>query len=198
MAVLNLDKNATFGENGVGKLYIATDYTWTVYDEGDGSNESTTISSIESSHTFADVGFFENFSITLWQGDTRVITTDYCGVGEISRKSDKVPWFTVDVQEILEMENLSLILGEDLSSDSKQMVMKRTQKTVPYHLFKFVMCEKESEYTAFYFVKTALSADINIPFNNLAREDFTGATLSFETAQSGNFVIDRDYTPSGS
>lgn len=191
--IQNLIANATYGENWTGKLYVATDYDGAVFPEWNTTNEATTLSAIENNYVFADVGYFENFVITIGQGDSRVITTDYCGVGEIARKQEKVSWFSVDVQEILEMENLALILGENLSTDDKKIVMKRIQKSLPYCLFKFVTCEKGGKKQAFYFVKSVLSGDITIPFNNLAREDFTWATLAFEVAQSGNFAIDKDY-----
>lgn len=185
--------NTTYGENGTGKLYIATDYDNATFPEWNTTNEATTISTIESSYTFADVGYFENFSISIGQGDARVITTDYCGVGEVVRKQDKVYWFSADVQEILDMENLTLILWENLSADNNKMVAKRSHKTLPYCLFKFVTCEKSGKQTAFYFVKSILSSDVEIPFNNLSREDFAGATMSFEVATWWNFVIDKDY-----
>lgn len=192
MAVFNLDQNATFWENGVGRLYIATDYDNSVFASGNWTNETALIAELEE-FTFADVWYFENFATTLGQWEERIITTDYCGVWEITRKQDKIPWFTVDVQEILEMENLALILGEELGEDTwvETIFMKRTQKSKPYQLFKFVTCPKEWKVNVFYFVKWFLANDISIPFNNLAREDFIWTTLEFNVAESGNFAIQK-------
>ena len=116
MAVLDLEGNSTLGENGTGKLFIATDYDGAVFDKWNGTNEDTIVSSIEANYSFADVWFFENMELSYALGDERIITTDYCWVWEISRKQDKIAWFWVDIQEILEMENFALILGETLAT----------------------------------------------------------------------------------
>jgi hypothetical protein len=101
----------------------------------------------------------------------------------------------VDVQEILEMSNLSDILGTELNATvvgSELIGMKRIMKTNPYQVFKFVTCPKAGKSNTFYFVKAALSGDISIPFTNLNREDFVGVTLEFEVAEGGNFYIKKE------
>lgn len=190
MPALDLDKNATYGDNWVWRLFIATDYDGSVLASWDWTNEASLISTLDT-FTFADVWYFENFSTNLAQWDERVINTDYCGVGVIKRKQDKVPWFSVDVQEILEMENLALILWEELATDvdEQMIVMKRTQKDKPYQLFKFETCPKDGVSNVFYFVRSYLSNDVNIPFNNLAREDFVWVTLEFTVDEWGNYAI---------
>ena len=90
MSILDLDKNGAFGENRTGKLYIATNFTGTTYNDGDGTNEDEAITAL-AALTYSDVGYFEKFAISLKKGDEKVILTDYCSVGEISRKKETVP-----------------------------------------------------------------------------------------------------------
>lgn len=195
MAVLDLEANSTLWENGTGKLFIATDYDGAVFDKWNGTNEDTIVSSIEANYSFADVWFFENMELSYALWDERIITTDYCGVWEISRKQDKIAWFWVDIQEILEMENFALILGETLATSGtapnevETIVMKRTKETKPYHLFKFVSCPKNGKYNVYYFVKTNLSSDFNVPLVNLQQNDASYPRLEFAVAESGNHII---------
>lgn len=193
MAVLDIDKNAPFGENGTGKLYLATNYTGTTFDDGDGTNEDEAVTTL-AALTYADIGYFEKFEVSIKRGDERVIMTDYCSVGEISRKKEFIPGFKVDVQEILEMNNLADILGAELNvaAGVELIGMKRIMKTNPYQVFKFVTCPKNGKSNTFYFVKAALSGDISIPFTNLNREDFVGVTLEFEVAEGGNFYARKE------
>jgi len=194
MAVLDLDKNAVFGENGTWKLYLATNFAGITYDDGNGTNEDEAITAL-AALTYSDIWYFEKFEVSIKKGDEKVIMTDYCSVGEISRKKEFVLWFKVDVQEILEMSNLSDILGTELNATqvgSELIGMKRIMKTNPYQVFKFVTCPKGGKSNTFYFVKAALSGDISIPFTNLNREDFVGVTLEFEVAEGGNFYIKKE------
>lgn len=194
MSVLNLDANGLFGENGVWKLYLATDYTGDIYPDGDGANEDTAVSALETL-TYSDIWYFEKFETSLKKGDERIIMTDYCNVGEILRKKETIPWFKVDVQEILEMSNLAQILGYTLNttmSGIELIWMKRIMRTNPYQVFKFVTCPKDWKSNTFYFVKAALSADITMPFTNLNRDDFVWVTLEFEVAEAGNFFISKE------
>lgn len=194
MAVFDINLNATTGENGTWKLLIATDYNWEVFDTWDWTNESAIISELEQ-FTFADMWYYENFQAFVNQWEERIIETDYCGVGEISNKQENIDWFSVDLQEVLEMDNLALILGNVLYTDEgtweQIIVRKRTMRTKPYLLFKFITCPKEWKYNVFYFVKSRLSNDVSIPFTNLSREDFVGTTMEFEVAKSWNFVIQK-------
>lgn len=195
MAVLDLEANGLFGENGAGILSIATDYDGATFADGTGTNEDETLTTIAADYTFADVGYFENFAIKYKNGEEKVITTDYCDVGEISRKSEQVAGFSVDVQEIMELTNLTLIIGAELNATqagAQSVVIKRKQRTKPYHLFKFVTCPKDGNSITFYFVKACLIGDINIPVINLNRQDFVGTTMEFEVAEAGNFVIKKD------
>lgn len=195
MAVLDFDNNAPFWEKGTWKLYMAKNYDDAVFDEWDGTNEPAIIQQIETDYEWADVWYFTDFSISIWQGDEKVISTDYCSVWEISRKAEKVPWFSATVQEILEMENLALILNAKLNTDATSWVqtidVKRMAWTNKYQLFKFVTCPKEWKYNVFYFVKAALSSDISIPFSNLAVKDFEWATLEYEVATWWNFLVQK-------
>lgn len=194
MAILDLDKNGAFGENGTGKLYVATNYTWTIFDDGTGTNEDEAITTL-AALTYSDVGYFEKFAISIKKGDEKVILTDYCSVWEISRKMERVPWFKVDVQEILEMNNLAQILWAvvNTSVSWKEIIgMKRLMKQNPYQVFKFVTCPKDGKSNTFYFVKAALSGDMEIPFTNLNRDDFVGVTLEFEVAEGGNFFAQKE------
>lgn len=144
MTVLSLDANALFGENGTGKLYMATNYTGLTYADGDGTNEDEAVTAL-AALTYADIGFFEKFETMIKRGDEKIIMTDYCSIGEISRKKEFVPGFKVDVQEILEMNNLAQILGAELNSAAgfELIGMKRIMKTNPYQCFKFVTCPKD-------------------------------------------------------
>ena len=195
MAVLDLEANGLFGENLTGKLYIATDYDGAVFPLWDGTNEKTAVTAIEADYIFADVWYFENFATVIKQGDERIITTDYCEVGEISRKVNKIPWFTVDVQEILEMDNLALILWVEVQhdttvwSEADYLSIKNTKQTNPYQLFKFVTCPKDGNSNTFYFVKCALASDVTMPVTNLQKNDFVGVSLEFDVADSGNMFI---------
>lgn len=194
MSILDLDKNAAFGENGTGKLYIATNYTGLIYEDGNGTNEDEAITAL-AALTYSDVWYFEKFAISLKKWDEKVILTDYCSVGEISRKKETVPWFKVDVQEILEMNNLAQILGTvvNVSQVWKEIIgMKRIMKSNPYQVFKFVTCPKGGKSNTFFFVKAALSGDVEIPFTNLNRDDFVGVTLEFEVAEGGNFYAQKE------
>lgn len=195
MGALDLESNGMYGENGSGILYIATNYTNTTFDEGDGTDEDEFIATIEGTHTFSDVGYFENFAWKVKSGDERIIETDHCGVGEISRKKERVAGFSVDVQEILNMPTLALMLGVELNSTQtghEIIGMKRVQKTNPYQLFKFVTCPKNGLSNTLYFVKAVMIGDIDVPVINLNRNDFAGVPIEFEIAKSGNFFIDKD------
>lgn len=126
-------------------------------------------------------------------GEERIIETDYCSVGEISRKIERIPGFSVDVQEIMDMSNLALILGTELNTSGgyETIGMKRRQRTNPYQLFKFVTCPKDGLSNTFYFVKTALSGDVEVPVINLNRNDFAGVSLEFDVAEGGNVFIQK-------
>ena len=67
--------------------------------------------------------------------------------------------------------------------------MKRTKETKPYHLFKFVTCPKDGKYNVFYFVKTNLASDFNVPLVNLQQNDASYPRLEFAVAESGNHII---------
>lgn len=196
MAVLDLDSNGLIGENGTGKIYIATDYDGTTYADGDGTNSDAFITAIEANFTFADVGLFENASYAVANGEERIIETDYCGIGEVQRKSEKVTSFSFDLQDILEMTNLSQMLGASLETATGVEIinMKRTMKTKPYQLFKFETCPKNGKKDVFYFVKAVLSNDVTFPFINLDRNDFAGVTFEHEVASGGNFFIQKGVT----
>lgn len=127
-----------------------------------------------------------------------MIETDYCDVGEISRKAEQVAGFTVDVQEIMNMENLALMLGVELNetqSGHQTIGMKRIQRTKPYLLFKFVTCPKDGLSNTFYFVKAVVVGDMEVPVINLNRTDFAGVSMEFEVAEGGNFFVDKDILP---
>lgn len=194
MAVLDLDSNGLIGENGTGKIYIATDYDGTTYTDGDGTNSDAFITAIETDFTFADVGLFENASYSVANGEERIINTDYCGIGEVQRKSEKVTSFSFDLQDILEMTNLSQMLGASLETNAggdEIINIKRIMKTKPYQLFKFETCPKNGKKDVFYFVKAVLSNDITFPFTNLDRNDFAGVNFEHEVASGGNFFIQK-------
>lgn len=90
MAVLDLEKNATYGENGVGKLYLATNFVGVTFDDGNGTNEDEAITALNAL-TYVDIGYFEKFETMIKKGDEKIIMTDYCSVGEISRKKEMIP-----------------------------------------------------------------------------------------------------------
>jgi hypothetical protein len=79
MATLDFDSNALFGENGTGKLYLATDWAGTTFPDGDGTNEDESIAILDAL-TWSDLGYFENFSPMIKTGEERIINTDYCDV----------------------------------------------------------------------------------------------------------------------
>ena len=204
MAVLQFEKNAMVWDEWTWILYIATDYDGTIYPDGDGTNEATSIADIESKFTFADVWYFENFAPYVKNGDEKVITTDYSYVLEIIRKSQVVTWFTVDIQEILEMNNLALILWVKLQTTtatatekgSEIIWMKRAWGSKPYHLFKFVSTPNADWLSnVFYFVKTVLVSDMNMPYINLENEDFAWVNLDFEVGKWWNFFIQKEIEP---
>lgn len=200
MAVLEFEKNAMMWEQGTWILYIATDYDGTIYPDGDGTNESTSIADIESKFTFADVWYFENFAPYINNGDEKVITTDYSYVLEIIRKSEMVYWFTVDVQEILEMNNLALILWAKLETKpatwtekgTETIWLKRKWWWKPYQLFKFVSTPNaEWLSNVFYFVKAVMVSDMSMPYINLENEDFAWVSLDFEVGKGWNFFLQK-------
>lgn len=190
MAVLDFDSNALFGENGSGKLYIATDYDGTTLADGDGTNEATQVTTLEG-FTFGDLGYFENFEAFINNGEEKVIPTDYCDVGEIARKSEKVYGFSFDMQEVLEMNNLALMLGAELMTDTgvEYISMKRKFKNRPYQLFKFESCPKNGKRNVMYFVRAVMSGDLSIPVVNLSDKDFAGVKVEHEVAKWGSHVI---------
>lgn len=121
-------------------MYIASNYTGTVYADGNGTNEAAAITALNAL-TWADVGYFENFAVSFKNGDTRVIETDYQDVGEIMRKVEQVFGFSVDVQEILEMANFAKIFDATVSTATaghEVIGKKRIMKNQSYHAFKFV------------------------------------------------------------
>lgn len=193
MAVLDFDSNALFGEDGSGKLYIATDYDGSTLADGTGTNEKAQVTTLEA-FTFGDLGYFQNFEAFINNGDEKVITTDYCGQGEITRKSEKVSGFSFDMQEVLEMSNLALLLGAELMTETgvKYISMKRQFKTRPYQLFKFESCPKDGKKNVMYFVKAVLTGDIALPVVNLTENDFAGVTIEHEVARGGNHLIVKD------
>jgi hypothetical protein len=92
----------------------------------------------------------------------------------------------------MDMTNLSTILGASLNTTvvgQETIAMKRGSKTNPYQLFKFVTCPKSGKSNTFYFVKAALTGDLEVPITNLKNEDFVGVTMNFEVADGGNFII---------
>ena len=201
MSVLDLENNALIWENWTWKLFIATDYDWVVFPEWNGSNQSTSIASIEADYVFADVWYFEKFVPMIKKWDEKVISSDYCNAWDISIKTEKVTWFKVGVQEILEMTNLALILGSTLQTvtpatwiKGQQIIwMKRAYKTNPFQLFKFVSCPDALWLSnIFYFVKATLSSDINMPYMNLAKEDFVWVELEFDVSKAWNFFIKKE------
>lgn len=195
MAPLNFETNALYGENGTGKLYIATNWTWTTYPNGDGTNEDEAVTAL-SALTFVDVGYFEKFAPMIKKGDSKIITTDYCDVGEIRRTSEKIAGFKVDVQEILEMDNLARIIGSAVQHDTTAGIdyigIKRMQTQDTYQVFKFVTCPKNGNSTTFYFVKAVLSSDVEFPITNLSKDDFVWTSLEFEVAEGWNFYIAKE------
>ncbi len=207
MSVLDFDSNALAWENGTGILYIATNYDGTVYPDGNGTNETTSVDAIEAAFTFADVGYFENFAPYVKKGDERVIMTDYCDIQEISRKLEKITGFTFDMQEVLEMDNLALMLGASVETTApwasqkweKTIGMKRIMKTQPFQLFKFVSCpDSQGLSNTFYFVKAVFNADITLPYINLSKDDFAGVTFDHEVSKSGNMFILKETAPATS
>lgn len=196
MAVLDLDSNGLIGENGTGKLYLATDYDGATFADGTGSNSAAFITTIEADYTFADVGLFENFGFSVANGEERIINTDYCGIGEVSRKAEKVTGFTFDLQDVLEMTNLAQMLGTELETATGVEIinMKRVMKSKPYQLFKFETCPKDGKQNVFYFVKAVLSGDVSFPLLNLDRTDFAGVTFEYEVANGGNMFIQKGKT----
>lgn len=206
MAVLDFDSNALANESGSGILYVATDYDGTVYDDGDGTNESTSITDIET-YTFADLWYFENFAPYVKKGDERIIMTDYTDILEISRKLEKITWFVFDMQEVLEMTNLAQVLGTSLETVSawagqkgtETIWMKRKMASQNYQLFKFVSTpDADWLSNIFYFVKAVLNSDINLPYINLSKDDFAWVTFDFEVAKSGNMFIKKETDPATS
>lgn len=194
MGVLDFDANASYGESGSGQLFVATDYDGALFADGTWSNEGTSIATIEGNYSFADVGYFEDFIVKHKAGEDRVIPTDYVGIGEIKRTTERVQGFTVVVQEILEMENLALIFGVSLQTAAghQRIGIKRKQRTIPYMLFKFVTAPRDSLSQTYYFVKAVLIGDVEIPVTNLNKGDFVGTPLEFEVASGGNFFMDKD------
>ena len=193
MAVLNLDANGLAGSNGTGKLYIASNYTGLTYNDGDGTNEAAALTAL-AALTYSDIGYFEKFAISAKNGDERTIMTDYCDIGEISRKKETVFGFKVDVQEILEMANFARIFDATLSTATASHEIigkKRLMKAETYKCFKFVTCPVGGKSSTFYFVKAVRAGDTSMPFTNLNREDFVGVSLEFEVAEGGNFYIDK-------
>lgn len=192
MAVTNLPENATYGENGTGKLFIATNYDGAVFDTTEDKTKQA-ISTL-AGLTWSDVGYFENFEITIKEWDTRSIKTDYCGAGEIMSKTTRRTGFKADVQEILEMSNLAQILWEQvITGDNNEQIIniKAKSATKPAFAFKFESCPRDGKRNVYYFVKTRLTGDVAIPFNNLMNTDFSGTTLEFEGADGGNFFIQK-------
>ena len=194
MGALDFDANASFGENGSGQLFVCTDYDGAVFADGTGSNEGTSIQTIEENYTFADVGYFEDFVVKYKAGEDRVIPTDYVDVLEIKRTTERIGGFSVVVQEILEMENLAIILGVELQTATghHRVGIKRKQRTIPYLLFKFVTAPVDGLSKTYYFVKAVLTGDIEIPVTNLNKADFAGTPMEFEIAPGGNFFIDKE------
>jgi len=200
MAVLNFAQNAMTGENGSWILSIATNYTGTTYADWNGANESISIAAIEAL-TFADIGYFENFSVYIKKGNERIITTDYTDVQEISRKQEKITWFTFDLQEVLEMTNLGKLLNASVEvvaqwvwTKWQEIIgMKRITKTQPFQLFRFVSAPDANGLSnVFYFVKAVMTGDLALPYTNLSKNDFTGVTFDHEVAQSGNMFIKKE------
>jgi len=203
MAVLNFAQNAMVWENGSWILSICTNFTGTTYADGNGANESASIALINAL-TFADVWYFENFSVYIKKGNERIITTDYTDIQEVFRKQEKITWFTFDLQEVLEMTNLAKLLGTSIETVPQALWvkwqeiigMKRITKTQPFQLFKFTSTPDVNGLSnVFYFVKAVLTGDLALPYANLSKNDFTGVTFDHEVAQSGNMFIEKQISP---
>jgi hypothetical protein len=175
-------------------LYIAANYAGTTFDDGNGTNEDEAIAALELL-TYGDVGYFENFEISASTGEERIILTDYCSVGEVSRKTETVFGFSVDLQEILEMSNFAKIFDATLNTtQAGQEIIgkKRAMKTNTYKLFKFETCPVGGKKNTFYFVKCVRTGDTSMPFTNLNRDDLAGVTIEFEVSQGGNFFVKKE------
>lgn len=193
MAVYDFRANTTAGEDGVGKLYMATNYEGQVYPDGNAENEANSIKELEKL-TFTEVGFFEKFEISIKEGDEKKIQSDVCSQTDVSVKSTQTSGFKADIYEILEMSNLAQILGTKIKKEDngEEIIgMKTIARTKPYQCFKFVSCPKDGKVNVYYFVKCSLKGDITIPFTNLAREDFAGVSMEFENALGGNFFLQK-------
>lgn len=190
MAVLDFEANALFGEDWSGKLYIATDYDGSVLADWTWTNEKSQVTTLEA-FTFWDLWYFKNFEATIKAGDERVVTSDYCWAGELSRKAEKIAWFSFELQEVLEMSNLSLMLWAELMTDTgvEYISMKRKFKTKPYQLFKFESCPKDWKKNVMYFVRAVHTGDIALPVVNLSENDFVWTTIEHEIAKWWNHLI---------
>lgn len=201
MAVLDLNKNAPISENWTWKISIALDYDWKVYNSWTWLvTDKEKIEDIEASYNFGDLWYFQDFQFSIWQWDTKTIDTDYCWVGEILAQVQDTVSFSFVTQEILEMQNLALVLWEKLYTDTttgEEVIVKKVEMvSKPYLLIKFETCpDDEDKVNTFYFVKSRLSWELSIAYQNMARWDFTWTTMSFEVAKGWNLIIDKWNTP---
>lgn len=191
MAVLNLEANWFFGENGSGKIYIATDYDGSVLLDWTGTNEKAQVTALEADFTFGDLGFFKDFAPVIKNWEWKTMKSDYCGMTEISRKGEEIAGFTFTMLEILEMPNLALMLGAELMTDTwvEYISRKRIMRDKPYQLFKFESCAKDWKKNVMYFVRAVRISDFALPAINLSANDIVGSTIEYEIAEGWNHLI---------
>lgn len=174
-----------------GILYIATDFTWTVYAKWTGTNEDETKTALEAL-TWWDLGVFKDFKPNFGFANEQIIESHRTSYEELSREADKMSGFSVNLMQGLDTTNFAKIFGSsvqvDGGADIEMIVEKMQRATVPYNAFKFVTEAIDGVRYTLYFVKTVLK---NKPeFGAMAlKNGFDGYTFEFEVAKTWNFAM---------
>lgn len=109
----NLTKN---GLLVAGELFVANNYDWVTFLDGDWTNEATNIATIESNYSFTDVGFFKELQITHGTDNEKIIITDRCDDGELQRSIELIPSIGFIWQEVNNLLLLAQFLGLSVES----------------------------------------------------------------------------------
>lgn len=174
-----------------GILYIATNFAWTVYAKGDGTNEDETKTALEAL-TYQDLWVFKDFKLKFGFENEQVIESHRTSFEELSREADLVSGFSVMLQQALDTANLALMLGQTVQidgvNDIEMIVAKMQRTTIPYGLYKFVTEVIDGTRYTLYFVKSALKNAPEI-WAVALKNGFDWYSFEFEVAKTWNFAI---------
>lgn len=184
-----------------GVLDYATDYDGTTYDS---ANKATAVTALEQ-FAYSSVGFFTDLAINHTQENEKIITTDFCGAGELDRTVELVPTVTFTWQEVNDIDIFASFLWltvENINWTSTSITWEALWTWAAKWDIKF-LANKNWDNTVVSSIiinadATSLVADtdytINVDDGTLGKKGYT--YITFLTVQTGVLTADYSYTPS--